>query len=58
MDVPLDDPRLRGIKVTVDGGEKVCLAYDPHAFNPATSGRVEVRLKTPQAARIVRLLNR
>lgn len=58
MDVPLDDPRLRGIAVTIDGPDKVCLAYDPHAFNPDTSGRVEVRLKTPKAAEIVALLNR
>jgi len=58
MDVPLDDPRLRGIEVTADGTEKVRLAYDPHQFNPDTSGRVEVRLKTPKAAEIVALLNR
>jgi hypothetical protein len=48
----------RGIEVTTEGPEKVCLGYDPHAFNPDTSGRVEVRLKTPKAAEIVALLKR
>jgi len=58
MDVPLTDPRIRGIEVTTDGPDKVCIAYDPHQFRPDTSGRVEVRLKTPRAAEIVALLNR
>jgi hypothetical protein len=58
MDVPLDDPRIRTVEVTADGPEKVCVAYDPSKFNPATSGRVEVRLKTPRAGEIVAIMNR
>jgi hypothetical protein len=56
MDVPRDDPRYRTIEVTVDGPEKVCIAYDPHQFRPETSGRVEVRLKTSRANEIVTLM--
>jgi hypothetical protein len=58
MDVPLDDPRIRTVEVTADGPDKVCVAYDPSQFNPATSGRVEVRLKTPKAGEIVAIMNR
>jgi hypothetical protein len=49
---------LAGIEVTSERPDKVCIAYDPHAFNPATSGRVEVRLRTPKTDEIVALLSR
>jgi len=58
MDIPLDDPRIRTVEVTADGPDKVCFAYDPSQFNPATSGRVEVRLKTPKVNEIVVIMNR
>jgi hypothetical protein len=41
-----------------DGRIPADFRYDPHAFRPDTSGRVEVRLKTPKAPEIVALLSR
>jgi hypothetical protein len=52
VDVPLGHP---GIEVARDGEEKVVFAYDASAFHANRSGRVEVRLRTPSAARIVEL---
>jgi len=57
MDVPLEDPRLRGMDIVAETPEKICLAYDPHEFRADTSGRVEVRFTTSRAAEIVVLLD-
>jgi hypothetical protein len=58
LDVPFADDRMRGLEVVAERPDRVCIAYDPAAFNPQTSGRVELRLRTPKAAEIVRLMNR
>jgi hypothetical protein len=52
VDVPLGYP---GVEVARDGDEKVMFAFDASAFHTDRSGRVEVRLRTPSAARIVEL---
>jgi hypothetical protein len=52
VDVPLGYP---GVEVARDGEEKVMFAFDASAFHTDRSGRVEVRLRTPSAARIVEL---
>jgi hypothetical protein len=52
VDVPLGYP---GVEVARDGEEKVMVAFDASAFHTDRSGRVEVRLRTPSAARIVEL---
>jgi hypothetical protein len=57
IDVPLDHPIRSTIEVTLDGADRACFAYDAGATDPARSGRVEVRLRTAAAARVVQLLN-
>ena len=52
VDVPLGYP---GVEVARDGEEKVMFAFEASAFHTDRSGRVEVRLRTPGAARIVEL---
>jgi len=54
--VPLDDPLLRAIEPSLEKPGRLCLAYDAGAFHADRSGRVEVRLATPQAERIVERL--
>jgi hypothetical protein len=58
IDVPLADPRRDAVKVSADGPDKVLFSVDPSAFDPRTSGTVEVRLRTERAAEVVALLNR
>ena len=56
IDVPLNHPLRAAVQVSLVPPDRVRLAYDPSAFNPATSGQVEVSLRTLQAAHIVELL--
>jgi hypothetical protein len=58
LDVPLSDPRWRRIDVVAQSPTKVCFGYDPAFFDPATSGRVELRFRTPRAADVVATLAR
>ncbi|WP_326565138.1 hypothetical protein VSH64_25180 [Amycolatopsis rhabdoformis] len=55
LDVPLRDGQPFGVTVRVEGG-RLILGYEPAAFHADRSGRVELRLKTPEAARIAVLL--
>ncbi len=52
IDVPLGYP---GVRVARDGEEKVEFAFDATHVHADRAGRVEVRLRTPNAARIVEL---
>ena len=52
VDVPLGYP---GVEIARDGEAKVMFAFEASAFHTDRSGRVEVRLRTPSAARIVDL---
>ncbi|MER7278746.1 hypothetical protein ABT369_30325 [Dactylosporangium sp. NPDC000244] len=54
--LPLASPVRASVEVSADKPDRVCFAYDAGATDPARSGRVEVRLRTAQAARIVQLL--
>lgn len=56
IDVPLDDPRRAAVSVEAEGPDRVRFAYDAGAFHDDRSGQVEVRLRTPEAARIVEAL--
>jgi len=58
IDVPLDHPVRATIEVVAERPDRVCFAYDAGTTNPAKSGRVEVRLRTPRAERIAQLLAR
>jgi hypothetical protein len=56
IDVPFDHPGFAAIEPSLDEPDRLCLAFDPAAFDPRASGRIEVRLSTPQAGRIVERL--
>lgn len=56
IDVPLAHPVRAAIEVRAERPDRVCFAYDAAATSPDRSGRVEVRLRTPRAEHIVRLL--
>jgi hypothetical protein len=56
MDVPFTDHRIRDLEVVAESPGKVRIAYNPAVFRPETSGRVELRLKTPHAPDIVALI--
>jgi hypothetical protein len=56
IDVPLVHGHPERVTVTGDA-ERVVFGYDPAVFHPDRSGQVEVRLKTPSAAQLVRQLN-
>jgi hypothetical protein len=58
LDVAFADDRVNGLEVVAESPDRVCIAYDPAAFDPQKSGRVELRLKTPKAAEIVTLIRR
>jgi len=57
IDVSRSGPLWSAIEVAVDKPGRVCFAYDAAAFSTERSGRVEVRLCTEQAARVVELLS-
>jgi hypothetical protein len=51
VNVPLRPPLP--VAVALDGPERVVVGYDAGRFRPERSGRVEIRLRTPSAGRIV-----
>ena len=53
IDVPFDHPGFRAIEASLDEPDRLCLAFDPGAFDPEASGRIEVRLTTPEAGRLL-----
>ncbi len=55
---PHDHPVRDGIKVTAERPDRLCLAYNAGATNPARKGRVEVRFHTGRAAELAALLQR
>jgi hypothetical protein len=52
IDVPLDDERLKKMRVSVDG-EKLLIAFDADLFQPTWSGQLEYRFKTEAAWKFV-----
>jgi hypothetical protein len=45
------------VQASSDQPDRVSFKYDAGRFRPETSGQVEIRLKTPQAAQIMNLIN-
>ncbi len=53
VDVPLDHPLRGAVQLGVEGPDRLLVTIaDLSRFNPATSGTMEIRLTTPDAARI------
>lgn len=55
IDIPRGHPLWTATEVQAETPDRIRLAYDAGATNTAMSGRVEVRLRTEQAARIAEL---
>lgn len=56
IDVPLADERLRRMRFTQEGGDRLAVAFDPSLFHDDWSGGIEYRFRTPDAARFLELL--
>jgi hypothetical protein len=56
IDVPLNHPVRASIATGTDRPGRIWFAYDAGATDPNRAGRVEVRLRTAQATRILQLL--
>ncbi|ONH27170.1 hypothetical protein [Pseudofrankia asymbiotica] len=56
IDIPRAGAYLTAIDIGVEPPDRVRFAYDAGKFNPARSGTVEVRLRTPRAADVAGLL--
>jgi hypothetical protein len=56
IDVPFEHPGFAAIEASLDEPDRLCIAFDPGAFDPRASGRIELRLSTPQAGRILERL--
>lgn len=50
IDVPLDDPRLKQMQFSVEGENKLLVAFDANLFHDDWSGTIEYRFRTEQAA--------
>ncbi len=56
IDIPLNHPLRAALKVSIEQPGRICFSYDAGRFRPDRSGTIEVRLRTPQPARVVDLL--
>ncbi|GAA5187544.1 hypothetical protein GCM10023322_36150 [Rugosimonospora acidiphila] len=52
VDVPLSDPLRDAVQVRVESPDRLLIVADVGRFNPATSGTIEIRLRTPDATRL------
>jgi hypothetical protein len=58
IDLPLEDPRLGKLAIGLDKPDRFCLSWDARDFHADRAGAVELRFSTPEAVRIVALLQR
>jgi hypothetical protein len=56
IDLPLRDRRLQAIEVATDRDDRVLFAFELERLQADRSGRIEIRLRTTQAAQIVALV--
>jgi hypothetical protein len=56
IDVPIRDGRLRSIEVAADDRGRVLFAFDLERLHADRRGRMEIRMRTPQAAQVVALI--
>lgn len=56
IDVPLADARLRRMRFTHDGADRLAVTFDASLFHGDWSGSIEYRFRTPHAARFLELL--
>lgn len=57
INVPLDDDRLQQMQFSVEGEDKILIAFNANLFHDDWSGALEYRFRTPQAAAFLKSLN-
>jgi hypothetical protein len=58
INVPLDDERLQQMKFSVEGEDKILIAFNANLFHNDWSGTLEYRFRTPQAQAFLKRLSR
>ena len=58
INVPLSDERLRAMHCSVEANGALCVAFDASLFHDDWSGTIEYRFKTPEAQRLLELLQK
>jgi hypothetical protein len=58
INVPLDDDRLRQMQFSVEGEDRILIAFNADLFHNDWSGTIEYRFRTPQAATFLKSLSR
>jgi hypothetical protein len=58
INVPLSDDRLRAMHYSVESNGAFCVAFDAALFHADWSGTIEYRFKTPEAQRLLELLQK
>jgi hypothetical protein len=56
INVPLADDRIHAMNIHQEKGGALCVAFDVSLFHADWSGTIEYRFKTPEASRLVELL--
>ena len=57
IDVPLSDARLRQMKFSLEGEDKLSVAFDANLFQPDWSGEIEYRFRTARAREFLQKLS-
>jgi hypothetical protein len=58
INVPLSDQRLRAMHYSVAANGSLCVTFDASLFHADWSGTIEYRFKTPEAQRLLELLQK
>jgi hypothetical protein len=58
IDVPLDDPRLKQMQFSVEGEDKLLVAFNANLFHDDWSGTIEYRFRTELAPAFLKSLGR
>ena len=56
INVPLDDPRLKQMQFSVEGEDKLLVAFNANLFHSDWSGTIEYRFRTAQAPEFLKSL--
>jgi hypothetical protein len=56
INVPLDDPRLKQLQFSVEGEDKLLVAFNANLFHSDWSGTIEYRFRTEQAREFLKNL--
>src|SRR5256885_15728856 len=57
INVPLDDPRLKQMQFSVEGEDKLLVAFNANLFHNDWSGTIEYRFRTEQAPAFLKSLS-